>query len=268
MEKTKKQIIEEKFHDHYASSTSVKDINVAENFSYAAQENRKALKVFGKLTGKNILDLGCGFGETAVFWAKKGALVEAIDISSESISIANKLAKRHKVSNRCNFQQMTAENLNYKNEYFDFVFGNGVLHHVELLPSLKEIKRVLKKDGKAVFVEPLAYNPIINVYRNIADEVRTPTERPLTFKKIKNMKDYFKKVDHQEYQLFTLIIFIWFFIFSRINPNKERYWRKILQVKGTLKIILKILISIDNKILRLISPFRYLCWNTVIILTK
>lgn len=267
MEKTKKQQTEEKFHDQYAKGTNISEVNVSENFSFAAQENRYALKIFGNLKGKSILDLGCGFGETAVFWAKRGATVEAIDISSASIGLAIKLARKHKVTKNCHFQAMTAEHLKFKKEQFDFVFGNGVLHHIDLKKSAPEINRVLKNGGKAVFVEPLAYNPVINVYRNIAKDVRTPTEKPLTFKQIGTLKKTFRDVFHKEFELLTLLIFLWFFLASRINPNRERYWRMNLRTRGTTRKILKALIFADNIILKL--PFlNYLCWNTVVVIEK
>ena len=266
--KTKRQHIEEKFHDEYAKSEDINKIGIAQNFSIAAQENRHAANAFGSLKDKKILDLGCGFGETAIYWAKKGAIVDAIDISSVSLRLGQKLAIKHKVASKVNFAQMTAEDLKFKSNSFDFVFGNGVLHHVDIPKSVVEIKRVLKKGGKAAFVEPLAYNPIINVYRKIAQDVRTPTERPLTYEDIKKLKKVFQKVSYTEYKLFTLLIFLWFFLVARISPNQERYWRKILKVKGFQKQLLKFLMSVDNFFLRIFPPARPWCWNIVVELQK
>lgn len=268
MKKTAKQIVEEKFHDDYASGQDLGDLNVWENFSLAAQENRYARGVFGKLRGKRILDLGCGFGETAIYWAKKGAKVEAVDISLNSIKLARRLALKHSVSDKVCFQQMPAENLKFSGSYFDFVFGNGVLHHVDIDRTVREVYRVLKPSGVAVFVEPLAYNPVINIYRSIADRVRTPTERPIFLSDIKKTKKVFKNLRLRYFQLFTLLIFLWFFLVSRVSPNEERYWRKILKVKGVQKSMLKILILADKIFLKIFPPLRPLCWNIVIELRK
>lgn len=267
MSTTKKQLVEEQFHDNYAKSVDLKTITINENYSLAAQENRFAKSIFGNFKNKRILDLGCGFGETAIYWAKKGAIVDAVDISQESVNIGKKLAKKFKVAKSCKFQQMASENLQFPDDNFDYVFGNGVLHHVEIEKTSKEINRVLKPGGLAVFIEPLAYNPVINVYRQIAEEVRTPTEKPLTFNEINQMKKHFTLVKHREFQFFTLLIFIWFLL-SKISPNKERYWRKILKVRGRQKTVLKLLISLDNLFLKFVPPLRYLCWNTVIELQK
>jgi len=205
--------------------------------------------------------------QTAVYWAKKGANVEAIDISSASISLAKKLARKHGVTKKCHFQTMTAENLKFKKEQFDYIFGNGVLHHIDLKKSAPEIHRVLKKSGKAIFIEPLAYNPVINVYRYIAKEARTPTEKPLTFQQINMLKKNFSRVRHREFEMLTLLIFLWFYLASRMNPNKLRYWRMILRTRGTTRKVLQALIFADNIFLK-IPLSGYLCWNTVVIVEK
>ena len=75
---------------------------------------------------------------------------------------------------------------------FDFVIVNGLLHHLDLSESLKEINRVLKVDGSLVFREPLGTNPIFQIYRKLTSSARTKDERPFTFGDIKLMKKYFK----------------------------------------------------------------------------
>lgn len=268
MNKSKKQIIEEKFHDKYAKSVDFNSIDINESFSLGAQENRRAMAIFGKIKGKKILDLGCGFGETSVYFAKKGADVIAVDISNECIRIGKKLAQKYKVKKNCKFMHMLAEDLKFKNNYFDYIFGNGVLHHVDLNKAAQEVERVLKPQGTAIFIEPIPYNPVINIYRKVADKVRTPTEKPVSFKSIKSLNKYFKEVSHEEFHLFTLLIFIYFFVLARISPNDTRYWKKITQLEGTPKRVLIVLIGIDKILLKYIVPLRYFCWNTVIKLKK
>lgn len=267
MKRTQKQRHEETFHDHYAKTLGVDDITVFTKPSAGYQELQKTEHIFGTVQGKKILDLGCGCGETAVFWARKGAQVEAIDISRGMIALTKKLTRKYGVTRNCHAKQMTAENLTFKSNSFDYIFGDGILHHVDLEQTLNQIHRVLKKGGFAVFIEPLAYNPIINVYRDIATTVRTTYERPITFTEIGKMTTVFRNVTHEEYHLFTLIVFIFFYL-SGINPNKHRYWKKFRDVDGLLGKILLFLSYCDRVFLKLIPPARYLCWNTVIIIQK
>lgn len=263
---SKRQRSEKKFHDDLAKSIDINNISVENAFSIGAQENRFARRLFGDIKNKRILDLGLGYGETAVYWAMNHASVYGVDISPGMVKIAKRLARKYRVSRRCRFRQMAAEKLLFRDNYFDYIFGNSVLHHVDIPTAAYEVKRVLKKGGIAVFVEPLMYNPLINIYRRLADKVRTPDEHPLSFKDLSALKKVFRVVEHREYQFLTLIIFVWFFAVGRIDPNQERYWKKLLRLDGGLKLLLHILVVLDRMVLTLFPPLKYLCWNTVIIL--
>lgn len=102
----------------------------------------------GEIDGKTILDYGCGSGWLGVFLAKEGAKVKGFDISEKMIKVARKRAKHNGVENLIEFSKMTAENLIYPDNYFDFAVGVSILHHVDLDLAAKELKRVLKKEGK------------------------------------------------------------------------------------------------------------------------
>ena len=49
------------------------------------------------------------------------------------------------------------------NEKFDYIVGNGILHHLyyNLEESLINLKKLLKPNGKIVFIEPNLYNPYV-----------------------------------------------------------------------------------------------------------
>lgn len=106
---------------------------------------------------------------------------------------------------------MVSEHLTFPSSYFDFVYGNGILHHVDFIRTAKEIKKVLKKGGEGYFVEPLSYNLIIELYRKIARKVRTDDEKPLSLHDIEIFGSNFHTFDHSEFHLFTLFIYLWFF---------------------------------------------------------
>lgn len=93
--------VEESFHDAWAKSMRVDELLVRESFeSPTAAENRFALAALGGATGvrgKRLLDLGCGAGETSVFFALQGAVVTAADVSQELLRMADALAQHHGV---------------------------------------------------------------------------------------------------------------------------------------------------------------------------
>jgi SAM-dependent methyltransferase len=84
----------------------------------------------GDLTGKRVLDIGCGSGRYAAEFATRGAgRVLGIDLSPEMIELAKSEAKRHGVADRCEFRHadIFQEKLG---EQFDIVIAIGVFDYV------------------------------------------------------------------------------------------------------------------------------------------
>ncbi len=264
---TARQSAEEAFHDEWARGIDIHEVLVCETFEApTALENQYVLQQMGELRGKKILELGCGAGEGSVYFALQGAEVVATDISSEMVKLVGEVAQKHGV--KVEAQKMMAEAIEFEDESFDFVYGNGVLHHVDFRKAVQEASRVLKPGGKAIFIEPLSYNPVINIYRHIAKTVRTPDERPFRFKDLKEMKPYFCEGHHREFWFFTLFIFIYFYLIERADPAKERYWKKVIKDAPKFSRMFRFLNALDKVFLKILPPLRYLCWNTVIILIK
>lgn len=267
MNKKKKQLLaEEHFHDEWAKTIDINNLSVYEAFEGpVSPEYRFAVKLLGDLKGKKILNPGCGAGEESIYLAQQGAKMYGTDLSSGMVEVSKKLAKKFKLQDDIKFEKMDAQNLKYKDGYFDLIFGNSVLHHLgDLNKAAKEFKRVLKKGGKCVFIDPLAYNPFINIYRKMAMGVRTYDEHPLTFDDVEIFKKHFKRVKHYEFQLFTLLIFFHFYLIQRIHPNKARYWKKIIKEGHRYKHAFNILFVIDKVVLKLLPFLRRYCWVIVV----
>ena len=261
--------IEAAFHDEWADSMDVKNIPVIETFQGStAFENRWILQqLSGKITGKKILDLGCGAGEASVYFALKGAEVTALDISTGMLEKVKELADLYGVRN-IKLACSCAEEMPFKSESFDIVYGNSVLHHAEIDTVLSEVSRILKPGGKAVFIEPLAHNPIINVYRKMASKHRTPDEKPLKYSDISIFNKYFATVFHKEFWFLSLGIFLWFYFIERVHPSTERYWKKIIKDEDRLSGVAKFLGRADEILLKALPILRPLCWNTTVLVTK
>ena len=131
----------------------------------ASGSERLHLHWLGELQGKRLLDVGCGVGQWSVFLAKLGAEVWAIDISPASLEVARRNATLHGVEDRIHFDTMNALATSFPDQFFDRVHGQDVIHHLD--PELlgREVGRVLRPGGRAIFTENCANNPLLMLAR-------------------------------------------------------------------------------------------------------
>ena len=104
------------------------------------------------LAGKTVLEIGPGGGGHSALFQHHGASVVAMDITPERVaSTAHKLAMIKNGEGRA--YQGDGENLPFRDNSFDIVYSNGVLHHSENTDAcIDEVYRVLKPGGKAVIM--------------------------------------------------------------------------------------------------------------------
>jgi ubiquinone/menaquinone biosynthesis C-methylase UbiE len=168
-----------------------------------------------------LLDFGCGSGITSVRFAKIGYEVSGFDISESSIGIGNALAMKYEFGNKIKLTQQVAENLNYPSNYFDIIVGFDILHHVDIKAAINECRRVLKKDGIAIFKEPVE-SPVLDKIRNttlvkmIVPKEKsfntkrhiTQDEKKLNVNDISILKEYFGNVIEESFTLLSRLDFV------------------------------------------------------------
>ncbi len=164
----------------------------------------RLLTALGQIEGKQICELGCGGGGLTRELVIRGARVSASDISAEALSLTRERNKEF-IPGQLDVQQMDASNLPYNDQSFDLVVGVSILHHIDISKAAIEVSRVLKPGGKAVFIEPLAHNPVSNMWRRLSPSARTQAERPLSYSEIAEMGRHFRTVDCHEFALLTLL---------------------------------------------------------------
>src|SRR5262249_37758760 len=180
------------------------------------------------------------------------------------VEVARRLCEKLKVADRVDFHVAPGEQLPFTDGSFDVAFGHDVLHHLDLDRARDEIRRVLVPGGRAVFVEPLGHNPVINLFRDKSPETRTPDEVPLRFADFARLGRGFRSLRHREFQMTTLGIFLWFYLVERADPNEERYWKKIIVEAEHYKGAFGVLNGIDRTLLAVCPLLGRLCRMTVI----
>ena len=195
---------EKEFHNHRFAEDTRKHLDKY----YLITNNTRELfhrLMRNNVSNKKVLEYGCGEGSYSYDLVKQGALVFGIDISEVAIKTAKNIAEKSNLNHQVEFNVMNAEELTYPDNFFDRICGTAILHHLELKKSLSELTRVLKKDGNAIFLEPLGHNPIINFYRSLTRELRTEDEHPLKVSDLNLFKSYFSKVNIHYFHLSTLL---------------------------------------------------------------
>jgi SAM-dependent methyltransferase len=171
---------------------------------------RPAVAKLGDLCGKVVLDFGCGHGMAAVVLARAGAIVSAFDLSPGYVAEAKDRAEANGV--RVSFSVADGEHLPYADESFDTVWGSAILHHLDLALAARELHRVLKPGGVAVFCEPWGGNPLLAFARRFLPypgKHRTPDERPLTRRDLGPLHEVFPSLTVEGFQLFGMVRRVW-----------------------------------------------------------
>ena len=116
-------------------------------------------------TQTNILEIGCGSGEALKYIAEKtGTTCLGIDLSKKFIDGANEKYKNTNLSYEvANFNDPESFNGEMAYNKFDYVIGNGILHHLyyNLDNSLVNLHKLLKANGRIIFIEPNINNPYV-----------------------------------------------------------------------------------------------------------
>ena len=105
----------------------------------------------GDYQNKRVLDMGCGTGEYAMWYAMHGAKeVVGIDLSEGSLAVAKKRQAESTLSN-VDFRSMNILECNLPDNYFDYAYSVGVLHHTGApATGFGHLARVTKPGGVVI----------------------------------------------------------------------------------------------------------------------
>jgi len=253
---------EVQFHDAWASSTDLRQVPVREAFEApTALENRFILRQMGTLKGQQVLDIGSGLGESSVYFALQGADVTTTDISPGMVAAALELGQLHGVTLRG--LVLSGEQLDLPENAFDIVYIANTIHHVTDKRALfAQMHKALKPGGMFFSWDPLAYNPVIEVYRRMATQVRTEDESPLRLADVTLAREFFPGTQHREFWITSLVLFLKYYLVDRVHPNGDRYWKRIYRETEQSLWWWRPLRALDEVLAR-IPGVSLLAWNIV-----
>ena len=108
-------------------------------------------KLIGDVSGKKVIDCGCGFGTYSIYCAKKGAIVTAVDISQTMIKFAKREAAEANAQLNFKVQDVTCME-DIPSNSFDMAISSIAICF-DMPQFFQEVGRVVKRNGELCFSE-------------------------------------------------------------------------------------------------------------------
>ena len=191
---------EAEFHDQYRAGHVNEQHGTSSNHRFyeaasIVSDYRDAwVKKWAGVAPATFLDFACGDGLLTIQAAAAGAKAAlGIDISEISVRNAAETAARAGVSDRARFLQRDCEDTGLPSNAFSACLCYGMLHHLDLTRAFPELNRIMRPGGRVLCVEALAYNPVIQLYRNRTPHLRTDWEKKhiLSMREVRFAKQWF-----------------------------------------------------------------------------
>lgn len=145
-------------------TTIFRDLSDNASVEYQSEQDWPFWRFFGRgrelFAGRDVLDLGCGWGGRPVRWLEVGAnTVCGVEVSETQVSLAREFAKEKHLEERARFLIGVGEAIPCQDETFDLVVMNDVMEHVETPERVvAECHRVLRPGGRFATVFPPYYD--------------------------------------------------------------------------------------------------------------
>jgi cyclopropane fatty-acyl-phospholipid synthase-like methyltransferase len=138
-------------HEYFTTDCEGYDLFV-EGSPELSERIKGVLEAAGDLSGKRVLDIGCGRGELACAAAARGAEAVGIDYSQAGIELSRERLQclKSPIRDHVEFERMDAKDMDFPAESFDVIFMIDVyehLHDYEIEEVLSRSKRFLRPGG-------------------------------------------------------------------------------------------------------------------------
>ena len=197
-----------------------------------------------------LLIAGCADGGVTPAIKNGAKYVLGVDIAEEPIRLLAESIEEEGMTKRAEAIVGNVEDLpEVESGTFDLISCTGVLHHLNIEAAMQEWSRILTSNGSVLMLEPMAYSPIVAIYRLLTPSMRSADEHPLKPGDIKLLRKYFDEVKVRGYVLTSIFSLIWAY-----TPNIFNLRQKSCHF----------LEAVDRGLTRLLPFLRYLCWTSVI----
>lgn len=184
-----------------------------------------AYHLLGDVAGKRVVDFGCGSGANTALLTGRGAHVWGVDISEDLLRLGRRCLEVSGRANGATLIAASAHNLPFPDESIDVVFGMAILHHLDLDLVSREVRRVLKPGGRAIFKEPVRNSPVLRFLRKLipyrAPDI-SPYERPLTDAELARFARGFSTCSMRAFGLPHVQV-------GQVTPFVRNYWRALYE---------------------------------------
>ena len=152
-------------------------LNGIMTFNNHKRWKKNILNIAKKLKPKNALDIATGTADIAInLGSISDCNVVGVDISEQMLSVGRKKITKMKLDEAIRLETGDAENLNFKDNYFDLVtIGFGVRNFQDLEKGLSECFRVLNEKGTLIILETsVPENRIMKLFYSIFTRTYIP----------------------------------------------------------------------------------------------
>jgi SAM-dependent methyltransferase len=170
-----------------------------------------------------VLDAGAGNGDVAIYMARKGLRIKAIDLLDMHVQWGKANVKRHQLEGQIDVLQGDYEKLDFENDSFDGAYTMETLVHAgDPNQAMREFYRVLKPGGVVTHVEYEHDMDSNSPGRNVMSRINTYAHMP-AFEQFplgtirKSLEDVgFREVEVQDLTLNVAPMMRFFFLLAYI----------------------------------------------------
>ncbi|PIP37487.1 MAG: methyltransferase type 12 [Desulfobacterales bacterium CG23_combo_of_CG06-09_8_20_14_all_51_8] len=210
---------------------------------YAVEPHIPQFADFPSWKGKRVLEIGCGIGTDTINFARAGAKVTAVDLSKESLELAQKRASVFNLADRIQFFCGNSEELDQfvPVDKYDLVYSFGVIHHTPHPERvIKCIRKFMNADSelRIMLYSKASYKLfwIMKeecvwdmgrldelIARNSEAQTGCPVTYSYTFNEVRSLLSDFQIIEMQKAHIFTWDIEA----YKRYEFKKDAIWANV-----------------------------------------